>query len=502
MGISVEVENLGPLTSARIEMGSLNVLVGQNNTGKSFFATVLHRVAVAAEASRAPTQPDIALEIPDDFRDLIAGLLPLASREEMADLAAAFQPEERTAEWLEAVASDQLVSFGKRIRSEISGAYGIDSDYLCRRTTDGDAGDSFVRVVNSQQELGISWSARVRFGGSVVEAEDDEFDGIAVTPPRATAWLAHLLTADSVGWATNFLAPERIGKIPNSADVSAACWRLLLAVGPEILLTGWPEEAIHLPAARGGILQNDRVFLGQALERLSESHARVRRDPTMTSTVTDLLKAVILNGTLSHQASASSLIAELAASFENDLGAAIELEDKGIGPPTIVAETPEGRFPLAQASAMLSELAPLLLLAKNGLSHGHWLTIDEPEAHLHPEVQRQVASFLVKLAEVGIVVILASHSDFFVAQINNHIRAHALEQLPSRETVPLTSISPEEVSALWFSRSRTNDSGCSADSVAVDRIDGISQKVFTGVMRELHIETADTLNPLLQAAAD
>ena len=54
MGISVEVHNLGPLESARIELADLNVLVGENNTGKSFFATVLHRAPPCSTVSQRP----------------------------------------------------------------------------------------------------------------------------------------------------------------------------------------------------------------------------------------------------------------------------------------------------------------------------------------------------------------------------------------------------------------------------------------------------------------
>ena len=38
MTVSVEVSNLGPLRSARADIADLNVLVGRNNTGKTFSA--------------------------------------------------------------------------------------------------------------------------------------------------------------------------------------------------------------------------------------------------------------------------------------------------------------------------------------------------------------------------------------------------------------------------------------------------------------------------------
>ena len=57
MTVSVEVSNLGPLRSARVDIADLNVLVGKNNTGKTFFATVLHRVLNASSHVRPVRWP-------------------------------------------------------------------------------------------------------------------------------------------------------------------------------------------------------------------------------------------------------------------------------------------------------------------------------------------------------------------------------------------------------------------------------------------------------------
>ncbi len=502
MGISVEVHNLGPLTSAQIELGDLNILVGQNNTGKSFFATVLHRVAAAADAAHAPPRSDFD-EIPHPFTEFIASVLPLASSHDQMHVASEYQPDESTLQWLEVVATDLLASFGSMIAHGVVSAYGASSNALRRRGPGGFAPEPYVRITETGHAADLSWSVLVRFdaeNGGDVDVGAPSGVAVEVTPPDAAAWLAQLLEGANLGFATRFLPADRIGTVPESSEVTNTCWRLLVAAGRAILLAGCPVEAIHLPAERSGIVQNGRAIVSRFLGQLAGQPGSKLSDPFLTGTAGDLLANLLLARVPSSAGVPPSKFAELADFFERQLGASIELEDEGWDIPTIMAVTPEGRFPLAQASAMLSELAPLLLVAKHRLDAEHCLTIDEPEAHLHPEVQRQVASFLVQVAAADATVILTTHSNFFVGQINNHIRAHALAQLRARsEWLPDALIDPANVRALWFSR---GEDGCVAKTIAVDRVDGVDQGVFVDAMQGLHAETAGTLNPLLESSVD
>lgn len=502
MGISVEVHNLGPLKSAQIELGDLNVLVGQNNTGKSFFATALHRVAVAADAAHAPRRSDFDV-IPPLFGDFVASVLPLASSHDQMRLASEYRPDESTLQWLEVVATELLASFGSAIAHGIVDAYGTSSRALRRRTPAGVAAEPYVRITAAGNGADLSWSVLVRFDAQ--DAGDVDVgvpSGVAVevTPPDAAAWLARLLDDGNLAFATRFLPPERVGTVPDPSEVTNACWRLLVAAGRAILLAGCPSDAVHLPAERSGIVQNGRAIVSRFLGQIAGQPGSKFSDPFLTGTARDLLANLLLARIPSPTDVPLSKFAELAYSFERQLGASIELDDEGWDIPTIMAVTPEGRFPLAQVSAMLSELAPLLLVAKHRLDVEHCLTIDEPEAHLHPEVQRQVASFLVQVAAADATVVLTTHSNFFIGQLNNHIRAHALAQLRSHpEWLPHALIKPANVRALWF---RRDEDGCVAETIRVDRVDGVDQGVFVDAMQELHAETAGTLNPLLESPVD
>lgn len=82
-------------------------------------------------------------------------------------------------------------------------------------------------------------------------------------------------------------------------------------------------------------------------------------------------------------------------------------------------------LPLHLASSMITELAPFLALlrSRNGFEA---LIFEEPEAHLHLSAQREMARALVKIVNLGIPVVITTHSDTFVQQINllMHLHGH------------------------------------------------------------------------------
>lgn len=104
---------------------------------------------------------------------------------------------------------------------------------------------------------------------------------------------------------------------------------------------------------------------------------------------------------------------------------------------------------LSQVSSMVSELAPLVLFLRSGISPGDLLVIEEPEAHLHPEMQAQMAVILARLVRTGVEVIVTTHSDWLLEEMGNQILAGMLAD----ETEGAASwLLPQEVGAWRFQK--------------------------------------------------
>jgi hypothetical protein len=74
---------------------------------------------------------------------------------------------------------------------------------------------------------------------------------------------------------------------------------------------------------------------------------------------------------------------------------------------------------LYNASSSIKQLAPLLLYLRYRAAENDLLIIDEPEMNLHPESQARLLEALGILVNLGVKVLLTTHSPYFMAHLNN-----------------------------------------------------------------------------------
>ena len=83
----------------------------------------------------------------------------------------------------------------------------------------------------------------------------------------------------------------------------------------------------------------------------------------------------------------------------------------------------EKRFnlPLYRASSSARGLSDLYFYIRHVAKEGQLLMVDEPEAHLDTANQVEMARMLARLARSGVKVLVTTHSDYIVKEINNLI---------------------------------------------------------------------------------
>lgn len=84
--------------------------------------------------------------------------------------------------------------------------------------------------------------------------------------------------------------------------------------------------------------------------------------------------------------------------------------------------------PINVASGIKSFGVIQLLLAANLINENKMLIWDEPENHLHPKWQIEFAHLLVNLAKAGIPVVVSSHSPYFIQGIRYFSRKEQIDK--------------------------------------------------------------------------
>lgn len=85
-------------------------------------------------------------------------------------------------------------------------------------------------------------------------------------------------------------------------------------------------------------------------------------------------------------------------------------------------------IPLDAAASSVKELTPLLLWMQGDFIGEQSVCIEEPEAHLHPEMQIAVADLLAACINKGAYMQITTHSDYFLQRFNQLLKLGCLRK--------------------------------------------------------------------------
>jgi hypothetical protein len=83
------------------------------------------------------------------------------------------------------------------------------------------------------------------------------------------------------------------------------------------------------------------------------------------------------------------------------------------------------KLPLHVSSSLVSELAPLVMYLKYSTKNFTTIIIEEPESHLHLEMQLMITRAIARLVNKHLFLCITTHSDMILQQINNSIKLYS-----------------------------------------------------------------------------
>ncbi len=460
----ITVSNFGPIARAEIDLRPMTVFVGPSNAGKSYMASliyVLHsffkgdlRSISYPHARRGPSfgfrkmprEESFLSESENNlifewFMEVIPGML---TEEALGGGALDDGTIELPLAIEELVSSvlDRFFDWNGNLESELARCYGVSSSQeLVRHSSDGSAGFS-LRSKTSSNQL-------ERYGCDVSLTERGVDIGATMQSARPL----------SIGLNSTFRRlPLRWQMNPylvRDDDRGGAALSLLLILSEEVasrVFDPVSRPAFFLPADRAGIMHAHRMYVRSVVADASrKSSGPDVTIPLISGVLGDFLEQLVAFDGAPQKDFGNHLV--VAHNLERQLlKGNIHVGFSDIDYP-IFTYTPSGwrkDLPLMNASSMVSELAPVVLYLRYVVQPGDLLIIEEPEAHLHPEMQALFTRQLVAAVQSGIRILITTHSEWILEELANLVR---LSELPKERREGITdediALSPDQLGA-WF----------------------------------------------------
>ena len=506
--VRISATNFGPIASGTVDLRPLTVFVGPSNTGKTYFAILIYALhRILGGFPRLPyhlhyfgqgprhDKSEADADVREELEDVLEMLETEGRQFRFSDL-----PESVRAAAQAALDDPGLL--GEDLKTELERCFDLESvSDLVRLSGHPDSMKVSLAVGEEDRDL---WRFRMGISESGVTT-DGRIEDMVILPEgwSASEFMPGRLFSHFRGLIKELRGIEPLKEL-RGIEPSLSFWYLfevLLYTAPIVSGRG---ETHYLPAARSGIMQSHRVIASSLVARSTRGGLeRFPELPTLSGVMADFMQRLIL---YEESRATNRPMNALADALERETLAGqiqAKMSPSG-GYPEFVyrPQETEEDIRLTRASSMVSELAPVVLFLRGTIGRGDMLIIEEPEAHLHPAAQTQIAVILARMVRAGVRVVVTTHSDWLLKEIGNLMREGELGEKTgeptSEESLPI-SLRPSEV-GIWLFRKDGTSAGSIVEEVPFDRSEGVEPPDYEDVAEELYNRSANLQNRFEETA--
>jgi predicted ATPase len=500
MNLKISVKNFGPIKKGEVELKDLNVFIGSNNAGKSYFATLVYTLMQSLRfdsgggilySSRDRSRFKLThLRNPREeynsntinVKKVIDKIIQSykSDQEEVSldqDLFSAFQ---------KTILDDFLSVFTTNLKRNMTIQLGdivrFGENFFEIRIS---LGNDFIEFINEKNDLKVK-NSKLTWKDIRVVLKDEAFN----TFKKRMIFGENVnINGDSViieygkTQISNLIKSKDKGNLKEKVYVEEELSYIL----SEALDMSLPElfnepRVIYLPAARSGILQAHRIIAASAVQMSPLFGINKIEIPQMSGTIADFLSLILgidLERSLYRipKLKENGLL-EISGTFENKIIHG-KIDLKGTEQhslPEIIYNLNNHNIPLNRTSSTVSELAPLFLLLKHVMRKDDMVIIEEPEAHLHPANQKLLAELINALVTKKIKLLITTHSDFLLGQLSLLIKTPGTSD---------SFIRAENTKVNLFKYDDSNKS-TKIEKISISDQEGINEEEFGNVYEELY----------------
>ena len=481
---SFHVQNLGPIEEGIVQLHPLTILIGKNNTGKTYMAQAIYAAYKALELANGPVRPPMTLDEAYELLDR------LQSESERHNDILQGSLRQKAQGWMRS----RMDRAGELLKNRLAVYFDLDDLAALKRWRGKEPLDVSVSTI-----LGHAASTHL-FGLHPSRSTDP------IPLPTITASQFHtssprhgIPSADYLMHSISRIPDKgRTEHEPHRAGRVSAILANTLSEGYFLPSIGLGGQAYYLPAGRSGLLEAWTDVVRLRLQQDRDRLALTGREPAALGGIAldflSELQQLISHGPMRRSRyfgvtrQPTSVVEPAARHLKELIGGDIGMDPER-DVPSLTYRQGKRSITVQRASSMVAEIAPLLSWITNVLVPGDLILIDEPEAHMHPEAILAVAQSLVALSQAGIKVLCTTHSADFLHQISNcMLRATA-------HTSRLPSIDAANLGVYRFERP-FDKPGTRIERLAIDPDWGIPEDEHIAVAETLAEETADLVQTL------
>lgn len=428
----ISLENVGAVKFIEFDLSkNLHVIFGQNNVGKSYSITVLYLILknlLDLNLIQSGFTPSLSMK-----EQLEKITIPMIEGDEKIDVTSQFSETVAiilNAQFTPLTENSIINTFGSidNLRRRSQGCIfdfkiGLHFDFQDHVLSTG-VSDIFIENKGHSNSLIVS-SVQFYKKYKIKKANNSRGE-----KPRTT----HMTPREVCFFMSDLDKDVSIKFFDYSGTIVS---NLLRDIGHTV------ADVHFLPASRSGLYQSLGAF-GAIVAELAKSRAFIRKKielPSLSEPVSNYFISLSNVNTQLSDSDKNSFASKIADKIETDiLGGVINFNDdsKKI---TYSPQNSDLKLDLSLTSSMVSELSPIVTYLRYILSREHtWLItskhekiieplifIEEPEAHLHPEVQVKMTKIFAELAANHFKVIMTTHSNYMLSELNNLIMDKGLE---------------------------------------------------------------------------
>ena len=470
MDVHIKAKNFGPIEKAEIDLRPLTVFVGESNTGKTYLAALIYALHQNFKGiSQFPWAGSVASHLSFAYRFRSPSRQEEIEKELLKALEKLNTPE-RPFKF-----SDLPQQMSTRSESILTDQENF--TYELQRCFDLESASKLIRFTGSQdKKMKVSLSVREGdqtywdFETRVVGSDDPTITG-HINPDMI------LLNANDPMRKTEFNKTSDVERLFQT--LSGRRWRTV--------------DSYYLPAARSGIMESRDVLATALIKRATRIGLDHLEASTFSGMIADFLEQIFQ---YREPKTSSRKINSVAEQLETELLEG-KIEVKRHSPEAYPEflyrpEQAEEGLRMSHSSAMVSELAPLVLFLRGVVKQGDLLIIEEPESHLHPGAQTKIAQTLARLVRAGVHVLITTHSNYLLQQIGNLIREGELRKQGESTSESADWLNQEEVGAWSFHKNEP------VTELPFDLVEGIEPEDHLDIAEDLYNESAGLQNRIEQ----